>query len=114
MIFLRPVASIAARNSAESHASTVLRSMAVTSVRMSCSSGIVGLLVAGVHPDRREDDGEVVHLGCLGHGHDVVDQHVVLDREGPVDEAGLVVDEDQRRVLRGEEVVGLGIAGEGC
>ena len=41
----------------------------------------LGSLVAGVHPDSRQHDWEVVYLGGLGHRQCVVDHHVVLDRD---------------------------------
>ena len=79
--FLRPVASIAARNSGCDQAWVEVRSIGVTSGKY------LGNLLeqrvdedAALRSDRREDGRDAEVLGCLGEAGDIVDHQAWIDR----------------------------------
>jgi hypothetical protein len=98
----RPVAWTAATKSASSHELTLVRSIGGLSSSSCASSGIVGF--------PRPSATLAERLRRLHRRDDVLDQQLVIHRADPLDLRRLVVDDEQHRVLRGDEVVGYRVA----
>src|SRR6266496_2812101 len=109
MSLRRPVAWTASRNSMSSQELTVIRSSGLSSVSRPASSGRVGpwpeatLTVECTTGTPEGLDGPDGRDGVL-------DQERVIHRADRGQLCGLVVDEQERCVLRGEEMVGERVA----
>ncbi len=113
MSLRRPVAWTAWTNSMSSQELTVVRSSGLSSVSRPASSGRVGCPLAGGDVDGRVHDRDPEGLDGLDRRDSVLEQERVIHRADRGQLCGLVVDEQERRILRRNEMVGERVAYRG-